>query len=244
MGKRYQVHYRIPFYETDDQGQVKLPHLLSYCLSMAGLQSESLGISDQSLLEKYGYVWIVTDYTITIKRLPHYDETIQVITEATAYNKFFCYRHFYINDAEGNELMVIKTIFVLMDFQTRKVQRVPETLVAPYGASYTKEMHRGAKYMLIKEGHKRLYHVRYFDLDLNGHVNNSKYLEWMYDVFEADFLRHHVPQQLTLKYVKEVQEGSDIVSRWQLENHVSHHEIISQGHISAQAKIEWRKNDI
>ncbi|KXT76787.1 acyl-ACP thioesterase domain-containing protein [Streptococcus sp. DD12] len=244
MGHQFSVDYRIPFYEVDDRGQVKLPHLLSFCLDMSGLQSASLGLSDQKLFDERGWVWVVTDYDMTISRLPRYNETVRVTTEATAYNKFFCYRNFYIKTLTGEELLTIQTIFVLIDMESRKVQRVPESLVAPYGAPFTKEMLRGPKFAALLEATERPYHIRYFDLDMNGHVNNSKYLEWMYDVLEADFLRQQVPERIQLKYVKEVQGNGDILSRYQYSEQVSHHEITSAGTICAQAKIEWRKNDL
>ncbi len=244
MGKKFSVDYRIPFYEVDDRGQVKLPHLLSFCLDMSGLQSASLGLSDQKLFDDRGWVWIVTDYDMHIERLPRYNETVRVTTEATAYNKFFCYRNFYIRTLAGDELLTIHTIFVLMDMKTRKVQRVPESLVAPYGAPFTKSMQRGPKFVALGEAKERPYHVRYFDLDMNGHVNNSKYLEWMYDVLEPTLLRQQVPKHIQLKYVKEVQGDVDILSRFQCEGATSYHEITSDGIICAQAKIEWRKNDL
>ncbi|ABP90405.1 Acyl-ACP thioesterase [Streptococcus suis 05ZYH33] len=77
-------------------------------------------------------IWVVTDYELTIQRLPKYNETITIKTEAVAYNKFFCHRMFYIYDAAGNLLLDILCYFVLIDFETRKVAPVPEDLIAPY----------------------------------------------------------------------------------------------------------------
>ena len=51
------------------------------------------------------------------------------------------------------------------------------------------------------------YHVRFYDLDMNGHVNNSKYLDWVFEVMGAEFLTQHIPKRVHLKYVKEVLPG-------------------------------------
>jgi len=31
---------------------------------------------------------------------------------------------------------------------------------------------------------------------MNGHVNNSKYLDWIFEVMGADFLTNHIPQKI------------------------------------------------
>ncbi|WP_392365777.1 acyl-ACP thioesterase domain-containing protein, partial [Streptococcus suis] len=89
--------------------------------------------------------WVVTDYELTIQSLPKYNETITIKTEAVAYNKFFCHRMFYIYDAAGNLLLDILCYFVLIDFETRKVAPVPETLIAPYQSEQVKKLPRAPK---------------------------------------------------------------------------------------------------
>ena len=89
MGLKFSIPYQIPFYETDITHQVKLPHLLAFSLQVSGMQSESLGNTDKEVFDKYGLVWIVTDYAIEIDRLPRYNEKVTITTEAVSYNKIF-----------------------------------------------------------------------------------------------------------------------------------------------------------
>ena len=87
---------------------------------------------------------------------------------------------------------------------------MPDEVVAPYEADKTKKLLRGPRYKALENPIETLYRVRYFDLDMNGHVNNSKYLEWMLDVFDLDFLTKYTPAHIDLKYVKEIHHGSEI----------------------------------
>lgn len=243
MGKIYRTDYKIPFYETDKKGNAKLPHLLSHCLQISGFQSAELGVSDENIFDRYGLVWVITDYEITIDRLPKYAEEIIIETEAISYNKLFCYREFRLFDQTGQKLMTLFCSFVLLDFNSRKVTPVPEDVVAVYGAEKIKKMLRGPKYPTLDHPVEKPYHVRYLDLDMNGHVNNAKYLEWMYDVLPVDFLEGHVPETIHLKYAKEVHYGRDIQSQLVLEDLVSYHDIISEVGNHAQAIITWRPLD-
>ena len=78
---------------------------------------------------------------------------------------------------------------------------------------------------------------------MNGHVNNSKYLEWMFEVVDFDFLKGHVPKTIDLKYVKEIHYGSDIVSRVETFDKTTKHEITADGAVHAQAIIEWQEKE-
>ena len=77
--------------------------------------------------------------------------------------------------------------FVLMDRDSRKVHAVEPGIVAPYQSDFNKKLIRGPKYANLEEPISKDYHVRFYDLDMNGHVNNSKYLDWIFEVMGADF---------------------------------------------------------
>ncbi len=221
MGLKYQENVTIPFDMCDVQHEIKLPAFISYCLGVSGRQSESVGRSDVFIFEEFGLIWVVTDY---------------------AYNKFFCHRMFYIYDENGNLLLDILCYFVLIDFETRKVAPVPEVLIEPFQSEQVKKLPRAPKYHELDAPFVQEFSVRYFDLDMNGHVNNSKYLEWMCESLGYDFLLCHVPKKIQLKYIKEVAPTSQVSSRLVTTALHSQHEIVVEGHIHAQATVEWRKS--
>ncbi len=72
------------------------------------------------------------------------------------------------------------------------------------------------------------------------HVNNSKYFDWMIDPLGFDFLSGHVPEKIYLKYIKEVMYGVDVLSRADMRDKTSHHEIKTASN-HAQAEITWRE---
>lgn len=244
MGKIYRDTFLIPYDMVDVNNHVKLPKLLSHCLFVSGKQSYELGRSDDYILEQFNLVWIITDYEVTINRLPQFTETITIETEAISYNKFFCYRTFKIFDEAGELLLDVLTYFALLDPKTRKVSPILEEIVSVYKAEFVKKMKRAPKMNQLEDASSRLYHVRYFDIDMNGHVNNSIYLDWMYDVLGYDFLSQHRPAKLQLKYSREVSPGGDISSNLVRDGLTTYHDITSEGQVNAQAIIEWLPLDL
>ena len=241
MGLTYQMKMKIPFDMADMNGHIKLPDVILLSLQVSGMQSIELGVSDKAILEDYNLVWIITDYDIEVVRLPRFAEEITIETEALSYNRLFCYRRFTIYDEAGQELIHMMATFVLMDRDSRKVHAVESEIVAPYQSDFDKKLIRGPKYANLEEPISKDYHVRFYDLDMNGHVNNSKYLDWIFEVMGADFLTHYIPKKINLKYVKEVRPGGVITSAVERTGLESKHEITSDGATNAQAIITWQE---
>ena len=241
MGLTYQMKMKIPFDMADMNGHIKLPDVILLSLQVSGMQSIELGVSDKAILENYNLVWIITDYDIEVVRLPRFAEEITIETEALSYNRLFCYRRFTIYDEEGRELIHMIATFVLMDRDSRKVHAVEPEIVAPYQSDFDKKLIRGPKYESLDEPFSKDYHVRFYDLDMNGHVNNSKYLDWIFEVMGADFLTQYIPKKINLKYVKEVRPGGVITSSVERTGLESKHVITSDGATNAQAIITWQE---
>ena len=241
MGLTYQMKMKIPFDMADMNGHIKLPDVILLSLQVSGMQSIELGVSDKAILENYNLVWIITDYDIEVVRLPRFAEEITIETEALSYNRLFCYRRFTIYDEAGQELIHMMVTFVFMDRDSRKVHAVEPDIVAPYQSEFDKKLIRGPKYANLEEPISKDYHVRFYDLDMNGHVNNSKYLDWIFEVMGADFLTQYIPKKINLKYVKEVRPGGVITSAVERTELESKHEITSDGSTNAQAIITWQE---
>ena len=241
MGLTYQMKMKIPFDMADMNGHIKLPDVILLSLQVSGMQSIELGVSDKAILEDYNLVWIIVEYDIEVVRLPRFAEEITIETEALSYNRLFCYRRFTIYDETGQELIHMLATFVLMDRDSRKVHAVEPEIVAPYQSDFDKKLIRGPKYESLEEPISKDYHVRFYDLDMNGHVNNSKYLDWIFEVMGADFLTHYIPKKINLKYVKEVRPGGVITSAVERTGLESKHEITSDGVTNAQAIITWQE---
>ena len=241
MSLTYQMKMKIPFDMADMNGHIKLPDVVLLSLQVSGMQSIELGVSDKTILEEHNLVWIITDYAIDVVRLPRFAEEITIETEALTYNRLFCYRRFTIYDEAGQDLIHMMVTFVLMDRDSRKVQAVEPEIVAPYQSDFDKKLIRGPKYESLNESISKDYHVRFYDLDMNGHVNNSKYLDWIFEVMGADFLTQYIPKKINLKYVKEVRPGGVITSAVERTGLESKHEITSDGVTNAQAIITWQE---
>lgn len=242
MSKKYSKKYRVPFYHSDAIRQMTLPAILNVALQIAGEQSTLLGRSDSWISEKYNLSFIVTEYSINITRLPYFLEEIIIETEIVSYNKFFCYRDFMFMNAESKEeLLRIHSTWVLMDIDSRKVSRVIENITTPFDTKMVSKIERGHKFLsALINPVTHTYRVRFSDIDMNQHVNNTKYYDWAVDLLDFEFLTTYTPKEIYIKYNHEVRPSADseIISTMEFLNFTSHHRI-NDG--DCEIEIVWQK---
>lgn len=245
-GKKYSNQKEISYYMCDRTQTLTLPMLVNLLLEVSGEQSESLGLGDTVMQEK-GYSWILLQYEFFINRLPENKETVEIETFATEYNKLFCYRDFIVKDLEGNELVTVHSTFALFDFAKRKMARLPEEIVDPYEAVFNKRVKRTAKPVPVNEetAEQQPFNVRYFDIDTNQHVNNSKYLDWALTPLGGAFLSSHQMTYANIKFDKEVHEGQQVQSIYsQIAEDAAMttaHKICTESNTHCTASFKWEK---
>lgn len=249
MGERFSQKHEVRYYECDVNSDMTLSMLLRVAIQTSEVQCDCLEIGT-NVVKKMGLGWVITQYEIQLTRLPKNEEQIEIITEATSYNKFFCYRDFWIYDSSGQELAYIHTTFVMMNLSTRKMCSIPPQLVEPFKAEKIKKIERSEDWEQVSMTSLSTYQVRFSDIDSNQHVNNAIYIDWMTDVLGYDFLVEHIPKKVSIKFEKEVEYGQTIESKWCLvESHensdevLSHHAIMTEDSCCAKAMIVWQKID-
>ncbi|GMS54347.1 acyl-[acyl-carrier-protein] thioesterase [Enterococcus raffinosus] len=243
MGKRYTINHEVAYYECDINQNMTFPALLSVAIKASSDQSDELE-RGTDYINTLGITWVITQTEVTINRLPQVGEQIRIVTGPTEFNRYFCYRSYWVYDSEDTELLQIDMSFVLMDIENRKMSSVDAELMAPYESPQVKKIRRWPKIEKVEADQKQLYHVRYYDLDSNHHVNNAMYFNWLIDVLGYDFMTAHEPTYVNVKFDKEVLYGNDIESFYEVieaEETKTRHEIRLGDQLACEANILWKK---
>lgn len=236
--------HRVVYYETDDTGHLTLAILVNLLVLVSDDQGTDLGL-DTAFVNHLGVGWVVTQYHVQVTRLPELGETVTLKTKATAYNRYFAYREYWVLDAQGQTLAYAEGIWVTMSYATRKIATIPTELMTPYGSEETTRLPRlprPARLPQDTDVRIKPYTVRYFDIDNNGHVNNAHYFDWLLDTLPADFLRQHQPTDIRIRFENEVQYGHQVTSEVVHQDHQTLHQIKVGTTIAAIATVDWTTN--
>lgn len=232
---------KVPFYDVNSTGEMNLSSLFNEILLVSEHQLHQVQIDSQQMVQQ-GLGWVVTKYHLEIAHLPRLNEQIKITTQANSYNKFFCYRTFTVQNMAGEQLVKLTSNWVMLDIQTRKMLAIDPQIMERLSCPYSNEIWRFPRIDLIKYVNDPVtYRTRFADIDVNGHVNNSIYLDWMMDALGRDFLLKYRLQQFDIKYEREVPYGEMVQSFVQQEQLTTHHLIKTAIGVNAQAQAVWQK---
>lgn len=242
----YEINHQLAYYECTDSGHPSVSMVLSMMTMVSDAHSISLGL-DRATVDATGGAWVVVGYDGNFaSEQPTFGDQVIIGTRALAYNRFFALREFWLCDQRHqHEYVRLRALFVMMNLAKRRLMRIPDQLIVPFDSPLEKRSPRlTTPAKLGADFASQTYRVRYFDIDINHHVNNARYLDWVLDPLGADFLRRYQPQSLAIKYGEEVKEGAVVESRYRIVHHEgvvkTVHEIWSAGQCCTTAELTWQ----
>lgn len=215
MEPLYVKEFEVAPTATDAFDRLKISHLLGYLQEVSGDHSTILGTGQHQLMAK-NLFWAVIRHRVQVTRLPHSGEKLRIETWPLPTTRTAYPRSTIAYDETGNECFRSISLWVLMDADTRAMVLPGKSGVTINGLLRGCEL-RAPSSMLPKEmGNCQQRVVRYTDLDINGHMNNCRYLDWVADLLPGAFHKDHAVREFTLCYMSEVLENEAVDLHWEL----------------------------
>ncbi len=213
MEPLYTEQYLVTDLETDCFGRMKPSMLLFLAQEMAGRHCLQLSV-DYDTLAKQRMFWAVTRHRVQIRRLPQRGETIRIETWPMPTTRVAYPRSVIAYDQHGQECFRAISLWVLMDLDKRSMILPGKSGISVIGTLRGLELDspNGLASKELRFHQSR--NVCFTDLDRNGHMNNTKYLDWISDLLPSQFHEHHQPREMTVCYLNEAREGQTLDLSW------------------------------
>lgn len=211
MLKTYTCDFTIASYHTDLNARLRPGALLEMMQEMAGAHAEELGVGRTKLITQ-NLVWVLTRLEVRMDRWPSFGETMTIETFPMPNRRWFFPRYFIFRNALGQQIGCAGSMWVLLDVTNRKMSRpdpviglMPDNsdLIAPMGMPATVSDAPGEP---VVAEHTSVY----TDLDMNGHVNNTRYVDWCCNALGIETLRQQEFASFAVNFNQEVLPGQVI----------------------------------
>ncbi len=190
----YKDEYRITTLLANPQGNLGLFGALNLLQETAWSHAETIGLGFHDM-EKTNTYWVLTRQSLVMDYWPRIHATIQVHTWLRPPEGAFVTREFSLFDQNGNTLGNCSTSWLALDKTTKKI--LPALDLAPWGKMTNTQVTNITPEKIPVSGEYQYlarYRVRNSDLDINQHVNNTKYAQWILDA-----IPYPIHQALQLK---------------------------------------------
>lgn len=201
---------------TDRYRRLTPANLLYFAQEVAGKHCTELSVDYDTLHNRHMF-WAVIRHRVQISRLPVLGEEITVETWPMPTTRVAYPRSTIGYDASGNELFRSISLWVLMDTDSRNMILPGKSGIAVDGILRGIELATPNSLTIKNSSDTTLRTVMFSELDRNGHMNNTRYLDWIADLLPSAFHEHHTLQEFTICYLSEAREQEEISLQWQLD---------------------------
>ena len=213
MEPLYSQNFEINDHFVDCFGRMTPASILMMIQEVAGKHCVALSV-DYETLARRGMFWAVTRHRVQIERLPRLGETIRVETWPMPTTKVAYPRSVVAYDAAGNECFRAISLWVLMNLDTRSMILPGKSGISVIGSLRGLELPSPGSLALMDHTQTRQRQVCFTDLDRNGHMNNTRYLDWVSDLLPSAFHQGHEVKEFTICYHAEAREGQVLGLSW------------------------------
>lgn len=234
--------------ETDCCHRVKPVVIFNYMQDLAAKSIDNYDkkFSCEELLKK-GLGWFLIRYRIEFDKNPKDVKELLVKTECRGASKMTTFRDFEVFDnVTGERILRAGSSWLIVDLNNKSVINISQEF-----PDFLKFEKREDDVILQKLRSvetvdlEKVFSVRYDDIDMNNHVNNTVYITWALETLDYDFRTKYDLKCLDIYFKHEAKYGDDIISQVSLdrENLISRHVIksVSTGEELCLLKAEYVK---
>jgi medium-chain acyl-[acyl-carrier-protein] hydrolase len=236
-------------YEVDSHHRLSVLSIFNFMQEAASRHAEALGVSIQQLLSE-NYTWLLSRLKIKIASFPVWKDRIQISTWPSGAQRLFALRDFELQDKDDQTIAAAVSAWLVLNVQKRRPVRIApfverlKPLEGDHILPDTLDKLPGLEFRT----HEKKFVVRFTDLDINQHVNNASFVEWLVESIPVRVLNTSVLAELEINFLAEAfYEDHILAACHPLDSQYTsfHHSLIRQqdNQELVRARTVWRKVD-
>jgi acyl-ACP thioesterase len=203
-------YYDITSYHADFTHQLTPVSLFCFLQESAWRHADSKGFgwSDLALRNEF---WVLARMHVCINRMPNWTEKIRLETWGKRPELLTAFRDFELFDKDNQSIIRSTSSWHILNMQTRKPTALSYFLDSFPVVDRHAVVEKPQKIqLLLSNGVKSaVYTVSPSDIDMNQHVNNTKYVQWAINCIPFEFQKQHFLHQINVNFLSEAHIGEN-----------------------------------
>lgn len=162
--------------------------------------------------DKIKHTWVIVRLLIKMESYPAWEDVITVSTWPRGMEGLLAMRDFEILSAQGQRLGVASSQWFIIDTETRKpLPGIIDRDIVPLMTS-TPAMDEQPEKINIREplDYLETYKAYYSTIDRYGHVNNTRYVEWIIDSIPKEIHQSSLIRSFLIEFLSETRLEDEI----------------------------------
>ena len=192
--------------DVDKFLNLKVSSFFKFFQQVSTDHSEIIHVGTADTFDK-GLGWVVVRMEVKIYDYPKMNDEIIVATHPGETRMIFYPRFYEMYSKKGKLLASGSSLWVVLDKKTRRVVSNPFNGRIIKGEKCEDDIPLPEKVLFSELNKVEDRRVRNSDIDLNAHLNNTKYIDFILDTKEPEFFDNYLLSGILINFEKEVKEG-------------------------------------
>jgi acyl-CoA thioesterase FadM len=183
----YEERFKVRHYHVDSNGHLKPSFLFMILQETAGEHHTAV---QDSLLKLYhqGYGWVLLQAIYEFESLPRYGQHLLIRTWISEIGTIKAKREYEIILNEEKIIGKAQKLWAFIDVHSKRPTALPDSIREKWDVVPKTLFEKVPRPQMLKEYEQSAkICTRKSDLDINGHVNNLRYLEWLNESMPEEF---------------------------------------------------------
>ncbi|MBW2514057.1 MAG: hypothetical protein JRE21_05755 [Deltaproteobacteria bacterium] len=205
--------YTIRSYEVNAGGRLSIPTIFNLLQDIASSHALKLGVSVPQLLAS-NYTWVLSRIYLKMNHYPGWGDSIRIHTWPSGIQRVFALRDFDIRQG-GRSIGSCVSAWIIIDAANRRPVR-PTSFARqlnPVDRQHVLDHPLDKLPVLKRAQNEKQFNVRYGDLDINQHVNNVRYIEWLLECLTGMVEKDRCLSELEINFLGEALHGDTVRAR-------------------------------
>ena len=209
MKRLWEKEYYLRASDFDKFNHIKPSAVLDLFQDAAGQHAEEIGVGFDEMIKR-SYLWVLTKVKFKIISKLGIYQKVKIKTWPLAPNRLSYRREYCIENENGERLIVGSSEWVVIHSEKRRLLSVAD--LYPFTDGFYEEMMFEGKLGKVSdfeaEEAPRTVNAGFSELDVNNHVNNTKYANYVLDAVNPS--KDQELQIFQIDYRKEVLQGTQL----------------------------------
>ncbi len=211
MSRQFVYPFTVSSFDADAFGDMRPTALVRRLQVAADAHARQHQLAVDQLLAT-GRTWVLREFHLRVLRTPRFMEPCRVTTWATSRSAGIrAWRDFVLESEASERLAEATSLWLMLDAEKWKLIRLPSAvfmMVNPEPEPALESLEIGGDFAPAQVPEE--IRVHWLDVDLNGHVNNVRYLEWMLGALPDAHWKQYSLAHLAVDFQDEARPGDGL----------------------------------
>ena len=235
----FEKEFKIDSSHADFKHKLKVSAFTNMLIQIATDHADKLnfGFFD---LNPSGLSWVLSRFTIELTDIPNWYDTIKLRTWPKGLNRLFYQRDTIAYLPDGKEFARVTSDWLIIDVKSRRPKLFDKEnpiLKVPCNEHALENVNNTLNFN-IEPSEEKIFRIQYSDVDLNKHLTATRYIDFMFNMFDLDFFITNQPKKITVNYLHEALFNEEVIMKMAVSDMQYRFELICKSNNKALFRAE------